>query len=129
MDKLTIFYDGACIICHREMMRYRDQDVHQNLNFIDIAASDFDASAYGLDPDEVELHIHSQDESGNTFKGVDTFAEVWKRVPPYDKLSPVLSHKLFKKLLKPSYNIFAHYIRPHLPKRDCDDGVCSPMAK
>ncbi len=125
MEKLTIFYDGACVVCHREMMRYKNQDVHSKLEFIDISSPLFRAEDHGLDPKEVELHIHSKSESGEIYKGVDTFAEVWKRVPPYDKLTPVLSHELFKKLLRPSYNIFAHYIRPRLPKRDCEDGVCS----
>lgn len=123
MERLKIFFDGKCIICHREMLYYKDLDEKKNqaLEFIDISSPDFNASSYGLDTKEIHIHIHSIYKN-KTYKGVDTFIQIWSRVPPYDKV--VFWAEKFKPWLKHSYNLFALYIRPHLPKRKCDDGYC-----
>lgn len=120
-EKLKVFFDGQCILCHREMIHYKSIDKLNKIEFIDITDESFLAEDYGLDPDEINIHIHSIYKN-KVFKGVDTFIEVWKRIPPYDKVVPIAEK--FKPLFKSSYNLFALYIRPFLPKRSCDDGYC-----
>lgn len=125
MEKLTVFYDGKCHLCFREIQHYAKRDKDKNLNLVDITESTFDASAFGLSDAEVNLHMHVQNSEGETFKGVDAFIEIWKRIPPYQLLIPVFENRLLKPFWLKSYEVFAHHIRPKLPKRNCEDGACA----
>jgi predicted DCC family thiol-disulfide oxidoreductase YuxK len=127
MDKLTVFYDGKCNLCFREIRHYKKLDKKNNLVTIDISARDFDAKSYGLDPQRVQVHMHSKSEGGEIYIGVDTFAEIWKRIQPYDKASFILESKLLRPLFDFGYKLFAHKIRPNLPKRKCDNDSCEIM--
>jgi predicted DCC family thiol-disulfide oxidoreductase YuxK len=125
--KLIIFYDGKCILCFREIKHYKKMDKANLLKTIDITASDFDAKSFGLDEEKINISIHSMDEEGNIFVGVDTFAEIWKRVPPYDKLAPILKNNKLRPVFDIGYKVFSHHIRPRLPKRKCENETCEVM--
>ena len=53
---LQVFFDGACPICSREVRFARKRDKLGRIQWVDIAATGFDAAALGLDP----LRIHQQ---------------------------------------------------------------------
>jgi len=125
MKPLKVFYDGACVLCHKEIMHYKKQDDWDLLDLIDISAPGFKASDYGLIDEKVKLHMHSIDSNGTVFTGVDTFIEIWRRVPPYTLLIPFFRNKYLRPGINVSYNIFAKHIRPRLPKRDCENGACA----
>lgn len=125
-QKLKIFYDGKCYLCYHEVMHYLKRDKNNLLEAVDIENTNFDAKAYGLDDKKVKLHLHVMDTNGNIKVGVDSFFEIWKRVGPYHVLIPVLSLGPIKWIADRFYNLFALYIRPHLPKRkSCEGDACS----
>lgn len=125
MGPLRVFYDGKCIICYREIQHYLKLDKSKSIIAIDIAGPSFNADKYGLNETEINIHIHSMDDSGQVFTGVDTFFEIWKRVPPYSRTAFLLKSKKVRPLLDVGYKVFAHHIRPRLPKRKCEDDYCS----
>lgn len=124
LTKLKVFYDGACHLCYREVQHYKKKDKRNLLEIIDISSTNFCASDYGLDETSVNLHLHSLDESGNVYKGVDCFIEIWKRIPNYKWIIPAFESKLTRPIIDKSYDIFARKIRPRLPKRKCESGSC-----
>lgn len=124
MNKLTIFYDGKCNLCFREIRHYKKLDKNNNLKTIDISANNFDAKKYGLDPEKIHIIMHAIDEEGIFHLGVDTFVEIWKRVPPYNKLTFVLESKTLRPFLNKMYKVFAYHIRPRLPRRKCENDNC-----
>lgn len=125
METLSVLYDGSCHLCFREIQHYKKKDHKNLLNAVDITAKDFKASDFNLNTDRVNTHIHGIDSSGNVFKGIDCFIEIWRRVPPYSRLIPLFENKLFRPIANKSYDVFARHIRPRLPKRKCDNGNCS----
>ena len=125
MKELSVFYDGKCHLCFREIQHYAKKDRHKKLDLIDISTSEFRAEKYGLSTREVNLHMHVKDQQGNVFKGIDAFIEIWKRIPPYHLLIPVFDNKVLRPLWLKSYDLFAQHIRPKLPKRNCENGYCS----
>ena len=127
MEKLTVFFDGACHLCHREIMHYQKMDKNHKLILVDISLADFEAKSFGLDEADVQINMHAKDESGAIFIGVDTFIEIWKRVAPYHLLIPFVDSRLLRPLFNRAYKFFAYHIRPKLPKRKCDDSLCKPM--
>lgn len=124
MNKLTVFFDGKCVLCFREIKHYKKLDKKGLIRTIDITAGNFSAKEYGLENRPIEISIHSKDDQGEIFTGVETFAEIWKRVYPYKKLSFILENKSLRPFFNFGYKVFAHKIRPHLPKRDCENDNC-----
>lgn len=125
MSKLTILYDGACVVCNKEVMHYLKFDKSKKIVPVDISAPSFRADIYGLTDDAVNLHMHAIDDAGKVFIGVETFIQIWKRIPKYKWLIPIFENRLLRPSIDFGYDVFARHIRPRLPKRDCENGTCS----
>jgi predicted DCC family thiol-disulfide oxidoreductase YuxK len=124
--KTTIYFDGACHLCSREIEHYRKIDTAGRLDFVDIAAPSFNALEHQLDPIRVNEEMHVRDADGNLHIGVAAFIEIWRVLPAYQKWVPVATNSKVLPFLKLGYFVFAK-IRPYLPKRKtCESGVCSP---
>jgi predicted DCC family thiol-disulfide oxidoreductase YuxK len=125
-EKLTLFYDGGCIVCSREMEKYRLRDKSGKLILIDIAAPTFDPSKYGRDLKTFMAELHVRDESGIFHTGVAAFARIWDVLPQPELhlLSAIISLPGISLLARSGYWLFAHS-RKFLPKKTaCRDGNC-----
>ena len=91
----------------------------------DYTQSDFDVSTYHLKMPDIDIYMHSIDSKGNVYQGIDTLVEIFKRLPKYKILAMLLQLAPLKIIAKIIYHVFAVYIRPRLPKRNCTKGVCS----
>ncbi len=123
---LTLFYDGLCPLCSREVAHYRRAAAGDAaIGFIDIAAPSFDAASFGLDAARVHKEMHVK-EGERVFVGVDAFLAIWRRVPGHRWLLSLSRLPLADLLMRIGYFVFAT-IRPWLPRRkaaDCETGVC-----
>lgn len=125
MHTLTVFYDGACHLCSREIDQYRRKDVRGQIEFIDIAAKGFDAHAWRVDPVRVNQVMHARDKTGETFTEVAAFAAIWRALG-WQRLAGVALSPYVLPFLTLAYRLFARGIRPYLPKRKVDQ--CSETA-
>lgn len=75
---LTIFYDGACRLCSSQMDKFKNQDKHKRLIFVDISQSDFDAAQYGLKGAPFQKYLYARNRNGFTVRGVDAFRWMWR---------------------------------------------------
>lgn len=126
-EPLTIYFDGACPLCSREIAHYRKKDTAGRLRYVDIASPSFDAAAYGLDKDRVKKVMHVRLPDGKMVTGVDAFIAIWSELPGYGALAKLAHLPLVNPLLHVGYHIFAA-LRPYLPKRhrtDCPDDRCT----
>ena len=103
-DSLTVFYDGACSVCRREIERFRRRDKAGLLTLIDIAAPTFDPAQYGLELQVFMKKLHVRDAAGNFHTGVDALTRLWAIMP-----QPEL-HLLFRGQVGPEKGI--HGYRP-----------------
>ena len=123
--ELEVFYDGMCSVCSKEMAHYRAKDKDHKINFIDIAASDFDAQAHGLDRKAVNRRLHVKRPGKHAYvTGVESFAAIWDTLGIFRPLSAATKLKPLKPVFNLGYAIFADYIRPLLRKKDCEDNSC-----
>lgn len=121
----TLFYDGDCPLCSREIAHYRLKTAGlDSVQYVDIADPAFDAAAHGLDPVRVHkvMHVKAGDQ---VFTAVDAFIAIWKAVPGYGRMARLAAFPLVKPFLTLGYHAFA-LVRPWLPrsKRECDTGKC-----
>ena len=124
---VTVYFDGACHLCSREIEHYRSKDTEGKLCLVDISHPTFDAAALGLDSQLVQKFMHVRLPNGTLVTGVDAFVAIWNVLPGYSGLSRIAKLPGMNVLLRGGYRGFAA-IRPFLPKRhsaECTDGSCA----
>lgn len=125
---LTVFYDGACIVCATEIEHYLKKDHGGKLLAVDISSHDFDPAPYKISMTDFMQQLHAIDQDSQVFKGIDSFWAIWQAFPPstiYGVMGRVIQSPLVNRLARIGYWMFAR-IRPYLPKRNqCDSGTCS----
>lgn len=119
-SEITLYYDGLCQLCSREIEHYRKMSGADHIIFVDITAANFDAVAEGLDPHKIHQSLHVKDAQGKTYLGVEAFIMVWSQLDSLKKIVPVVSLKPVKKVLEAGYFVFAK-VRPLLPRKKCSD--------
>lgn len=118
MDRkeFAIFYDGLCYVCNLEIEHYKKQKGQEAIAFVDISHPQFSATAWNLDALEIQIKMHGRLANGETTVGIQTFIEIWKRLPKYSRYVNIAQSTLGKKGLEIFYRVFVK-IRPYLPRR------------
>ncbi|MEZ4871427.1 MAG: DUF393 domain-containing protein [Bdellovibrionales bacterium] len=121
--ELTIYYDGLCPLCSREIDHYRVKDTQGKIEYVDIADPQFDAQAVGLDPQKIHSVFHVKSKDGQVLTKVDAFVAIWDTLEIFSPLSRLAKNGVSRPLFDFGYSVFAK-VRPWLPKKDCADGRC-----
>lgn len=122
---LTLYYDGACHLCSREVNHYKKLNPG-TLKFVDISLPEFEPTEELPSADRLNKYFHVQKPDGEFVEGIDAFVEIWKRLPQYRWASRAANQPLVRKAMDAGYRVFAE-IRPLLPKRKkqhCPGGFC-----
>jgi predicted DCC family thiol-disulfide oxidoreductase YuxK len=77
---LTVFFDGACPICDREIALMKRLDGRRRLAFCDFSRSDYDTASINISPTELGRVIHARWADGNVITGVEVFRAMWEAV-------------------------------------------------
>ena len=125
---ITVFYDGACVVCSTEIEHYRRRDHHGRLILVDISAPDFQPGPYTLTLQTFMYELHAIDRTGKIYTGIEAFWAIWQAFPTstlLGLLGTALHLPLINPLTRLCYRGFAR-IRKYLPKRgaDCRNGTC-----
>ncbi len=140
--KLSVFFDGRCVVCSHEIDLYRKRDRAGRIEFVDIMDPRFDPGARGLDPVLIHEQMHAQYADGRIVQGVDSFIAIWEQLTGtfFHKLPGLARLPGVRPLLDLGYIGFTK-IRPLLPRRArsaaeeeavahgvCADGWCDLSA-
>ncbi len=104
----TLFYDGACPICRREVNWLKRLNKQQKLVFQDINAANFKPEQFQLSHAELMAEIHGQKASGELIKAMPVFREVYKAVGLGWLLAPT-AWPLLKPVFDYLYQVFAKH--------------------
>jgi predicted DCC family thiol-disulfide oxidoreductase YuxK len=122
---MTLYYDGLCPLCSREIAHYRKKAPGDSLRFVDITDSKFDPAEHGLNAQRVHRTMHVK--VGDELRvGVDAFIAVWEAIPSYRWLAKMARLPGLQAVLAVGYYFFA-LARPWLPRRKrllCESGTC-----
>ncbi len=80
---LTVFYDGACPLCRREIAVYRDLQPLQpgsTVSFADISTTAVTLPA-GTTREQLLARFHVQDRDGQLISGAQAFLALWAALP------------------------------------------------
>lgn len=120
----TMFYDGDCPLCSREVKLLMKRDTNGRIRFISTSSPDFDPTHYGISSDPNRL-IHGMMADGAIVRGVEVFRQVYKELGLGWLLAPTAWPGL-KQIFDLLYLVFAKYRIPigKLLGRKCEDGSC-----
>lgn len=77
---LTVFFDGACPICAREIALMKRMDQQRQLEFNDFSAVDYDTASIDVSSAELGRIIHARWADGRVISGVEVFRAMWEAV-------------------------------------------------
>lgn len=121
---VEVFYDGDCPLCVREIRMLMRKDRAARIEFTNIAAPTFDATAYGTTQADLMARIQGRLPDGTWIEGVEVFRRLYgavgfRRLVALTRL-PGISH-----LLTLAYRVFAKN-RLRLTGRCVDDTCAVP---
>lgn len=131
MTMLTLYFDGACVFCRREMARLGRWDTTGKLAFIDIAEPGFDPQTLGVTLQAMNTLLHGSRPDGSMVVGTDAILEAYSLVGRGWLVWP-LRVRLLRPALSSAYAAFARH-RYRISSllgigaggHACDNGRCS----
>jgi predicted DCC family thiol-disulfide oxidoreductase YuxK len=108
---LTVWYDGSCPLCQREIALMRRLDRRGRIDFVDVAS---DEAACPLDREQLLARFHAC-ESGRVVDGAEAFAAMWRAIPALRPLGLLARLPPVLWLLERMYRIFLRF-RPAMQR-------------
>ncbi len=108
---LTVWFDGACPLCTREIKLMRRLDRAQRIDFVDVGDP---ATACPIDRSTLLARFHAN-ENGQMLSGAAAFAAMWRAIPMLRPIGLAARNPLVLRALEASYVVFLR-IRPFLQR-------------
>ncbi len=106
LEKLTLFYDGACPLCQAEILFLTGRNQANLLDFVDINSAQFDPLKVGVSCEAALAAMYGQFASGKLIQGVSVFPEAYRRAN-LPRMAWLFSRKSLQPLFKLGYLFFA----------------------
>ena len=104
-----VYYDESCYVCSLEINTIRKKGETCGIEFIDISSSDFNHAG------DFETEMIGEFD-GKATVGADTFRAMYEKMG-FHRSVKFSRLPLIKHIFNASYWVFAHCIRPYLPKK------------
>ena len=109
--ELTVWFDGACPLCRREMALVRRLDRRRAIRFIDLASNNVDCPG---EKAQLVARLHVR-ENGRLLSGASAFAAVWRAIPLLRPLGLLARNPILLALLERGYDVYLRF-RPTLQR-------------
>ncbi len=123
---LTVFYDGACPLCRREIAFYRRRRGAAAIRWLDVSGLPEGEVAPGLPRCAALARFHVLLPDGRRLSGGPAFAAVWRALPAFRPLGWAFGFRETGWLADRAYDAFLR-LRPRLQRllvQGEDDGAC-----
>lgn len=109
---VTVWYDGGCPLCRREIAGMRRLDRAGRIDFVDLA----DGAPVSCPRDRADLlaRFHAR-EGDRLLSGAAAFAAMWRAIPMLRPLGLLARHRLALAALEQAYRAFLQ-LRPRLQR-------------
>jgi predicted DCC family thiol-disulfide oxidoreductase YuxK len=113
----TVYFDGACPVCRREIAHYRRLRGSDSIAWVDASSCDVAALGRGLDRSLVLSRFHVREDDGTLTSGAAAFIAIWRRLPAFAWLATLASFRPMPAVLEVGYRIFLRVRRWWRPAR------------
>lgn len=122
---VTVFYDGACPLCMREIGFYRKRKNAEAIDWVDVSRCQGDTVATGLSKSDALARFHVIGADGTLMSGGDAFRELWHALPAFRIWSQLFRARPSAWLLNKAYDAFLT-VRPALQAVLLRPAKCKP---
>jgi predicted DCC family thiol-disulfide oxidoreductase YuxK len=112
----TVFFDGACPLCAREIAFYRRSRGAKDISWVDASRSTDAEIAPGLGREDALRRFHVLHADGKIASGGRAFADLWAALPGIAWIGRQFQRWPLSVLLEGAYRLFLP-IRPWLQRR------------
>lgn len=111
MSSVTVWFDGACPLCRREISLMQRLDRRGRIAFVDVATPD---SVCPIDRTALLARFHAE-EDGRLYSGAAAFAAMWRAIPMLRPMGMLARRPIVLRLLEGAYVRFLR-VRPTLQR-------------
>jgi predicted DCC family thiol-disulfide oxidoreductase YuxK len=123
---VSVYFDGECPLCTREIRMLQRLDKHSRIQFVDISRAEFDPATIGLSMSQLMAEIHGRLPDGGLISGVEVFRRLYAAVG-FSRLVAISRWPIVRQSLEVAYRLFAKN-RMRLTGR-CADEHCAIHAR
>jgi len=110
MTRVTVWFDGGCPLCRREIALMRRLDRRGRVEFVDASVPD---GICPINRADLLARLHAQEGDGPTVSGAAAFAAMWRAIPLLRPLGLAARNTLLLAGLESLYRRFLR-VRPRL---------------
>ncbi|MFT7109135.1 MAG: putative DCC family thiol-disulfide oxidoreductase YuxK [Psychrobacter glaciei] len=118
--KPTIFYDGSCGLCKREIAHYQKLDKGNDIEWVNIISADLELKKMGIRFVDAMEVLHGVNKKGEVIKGVENFLMIWEQLPQYRWLAFIVRALRLKTIMQWCYLHFAKWRFKRRIAEGCD---------
>ena len=104
---ITVYYDGKCGLCRREINHYKRVAPSGVFNWQDITVNPSVVQEIGISYADGLKLLHARDKHGRVHVGVDAFLLIWRHINRWHMLAKLVDSPLIRPLANSAYRIFA----------------------
>ena len=108
---LTVYFDGGCPLCSREIAAYRRQAGAEKCVWVDASACSESALGDGLSRPDALARFHVRSADGQMLTGMRAFALLWRQLPRMAWVGRLVSVGPMPAMLEAAYRLFLR-LRP-----------------
>ena len=106
---LTVYYDGKCGLCRREIEYYKRVAPADRFVWLDIANDPARLGDLNISQSDALRRLHARDSSGAIFVGVAAFVAIWQGLNYWRYLAIIINLPFLQPLAAFAYDRFADY--------------------
>jgi predicted DCC family thiol-disulfide oxidoreductase YuxK len=106
---ISVFFDGKCNLCSKEINYYQRIAPKNTFNWVDITKTPGELDKFEIKLSDGLRLMHVADSNGNIFTGVDAFIIMWKQIKYWKILGLFASLPIVKQIANLLYRYFADW--------------------
>lgn len=106
---ISVFFDGKCNLCSKEINYYQRIAPKNTFNWVDITKNPGELDRFKIKLSDGLRLMHVADSRGNIFTGVDAFIIMWKQIKYWKFLGLFVSLPIVKQIANLLYQYFADW--------------------
>ena len=114
-EETTVFYDGQCPLCSREIGFYKRQRGAEAINWVDVTKVNLDDLPSGLNREDALARFHVVTAKGELVSGGEAFSNLWLTLPAFNWAGRLFRLSFLAFFLEAGYRLFLP-LRPLLQR-------------
>ena len=105
-NSLTVFFDGSCPICSKEINFYKMRAGADELSWVDVSDEKTPIPIETRSREELMARFHVLSSSGELVSGGAAFAELWASLPAFKIFGKIFKLPILRFVIDVGYDIF-----------------------